>query len=94
MDIKEIMSVNADNLRKKQFEALKKHTLSVLNKVSKAIEEDKFDEVTNYTSHSPAGDECGLNNDFIDFGYGDVNRGYNGALDILEITDMLKSLKK
>jgi hypothetical protein len=70
-----------DNLRKKK---LKEYSIYVLNKVIEAIESNNIDLIEKYLDFSPAGDDMGLDNTFIDFG------GISGyRMDIRELFEYL-----
>lgn len=87
-DISDIMSINANNLRTRQYLALKSHILETLNRVTKAIEEDRLGDIESELSFSPAGDGYGCDNHFIDFNW---EKG-GETIDIAEITNMLIGL--
>lgn len=87
-DISDIMSVNVDNLRERQYSALKSHVLETLNRVCKAIEEDRLGDIESVLSFSPAGDCCGCDNHFIDFNW---EKG-DETIDMAEVTNMLMQL--
>lgn len=87
MDLKELMSTDVDTLAKKQHDALKEHVLSVLDEIADIVENEKYEQIEVHTFSSPAGDGYGLDNDVIDFGYGDDH------LDILEVAEVLKNLR-
>ena len=87
MDLKELMSTDVDTLAKKQHDALKEHVLSVLDEIADLVENEKYEQNEVRTFSSPAGDGYGLDNDVIDFGYGDDH------LDILEVAEVLKNLR-
>lgn len=84
---KDIMKVSVDNLAQKQLEFLKQHSIEILNKVAKLIEEENFEEITWMLANSPAGDGMGEDNYYIDFSYDEYDR------DISQIVDMMKYLK-
>ncbi|WP_071146125.1 hypothetical protein [Bacteroides ihuae] len=87
-NISDIMSVNVNNLRERQYSALKSHVLEKLNRVSKAIEEDRLSDIESELSFSPAGDGYGCNNHFIDFNW---EKG-DETIDMAEVTNMLMEL--
>lgn len=86
MNIKEIMEIDVKNLKQKQLDALKEHTLEILLNIVKLIKNNEFDEVKNYLEFSPAGDGHGCDNYFINFKYADED------LDLDEILDKMKYL--
>jgi len=90
-DIKDLMSVNIDNLREKQHEALETHTLAILKQVHGLLKAGKYDEVMKMTEESPAGDGYGQDNTFINFTY---DHEAQGAMDIGEIVARLRALEK
>ena len=68
--LEEIMSINVDNLREKQYKAFKKHVLKILDKISNVIRNDgDLEEVVKMLDCSPAGDGYGTDNNYIQFGF-------------------------
>ncbi len=84
-----LMSINADNLKEKQFNVLKEHGISLLRNIIGLINENKFEEIERYTFYSPAGDGMGSDNNCINFDYTDDQDG----MDISSYVDLLISLK-
>ncbi len=87
-NIKDIMELDVDNLKKKQYDALLKHTKSVLSKMMSLLDNGEFDKIEEeMLCDSPAGDGYGADNVFIDFGYTDEE------MDIEQIMTKLRELK-
>ena len=88
MDIKEIMEIDVNNLKRRQLDALKIHTIDILRKAIKHIENEEFEEIELMMADSPSGDSYGEDNVYIDFTYlGSCH------MDIGEIVERMKSLK-
>lgn len=91
-NIQEILSIDVDNLKDKQYKALKNHVTDVLNKFLHNLENDDLKACFDMLDYSPAGDGYGCDNNFIDFKWEsapDVRDGY----DIGVLLDMLAKLK-
>ena len=88
MDIKEIMEIDVNNLKRRQLEALKLHSVEILRKVINHIEKEEFEEVELMMAHSPSGDSYGEDNVYIDFTYLE-----SCHMDIGEIVELMRSLK-
>lgn len=63
-----ILNVNVDNLMEEQLKTLKQHAINVLYKVISAIEREDLTSLKSYIEHSPAGDDMGCDNYYINFG--------------------------
>lgn len=87
MNIKELMEIDVTNLADTQHNALKNHTVGILETVIRLIEEEEYEAVKGYIYYSPSGDAYGEENYFI-------NLGYNGVADINDILTELTTLKK
>lgn len=86
---KDIMELSVDNLAEKQLEFLKQHATNILINVNKLIQEEKFDVITkDIVVYSGSGDGYGDDNYYINFAYD------GGYLDIYEIVDMMRRLRK
>lgn len=68
-NIQEIMSLDVDNLRQKQLEALKQHTIEVLCTMVQHIQNGDYTSAKSMLCESPGGDDAGENNEYINFGY-------------------------
>lgn len=91
--LSEIMSINVDNLREKQYQALKKHVVNILKKITDIVQNDgDLNKVTEMLAYSPAGDGYGLDNDYINFGFNSENEKLK-YMDIGEVCHLLHSLK-
>lgn len=83
-----LLAVDVNNLCQQQFEALKKHIVDTLVEAIGAVTEEDFVKAKQMTFYSPAGDDMGLENDCIDF-------GFNGKkMDFLQAIYALKDLKE
>ena len=90
LDVAEILSIDANNLKQKQFEALKQHGIDVLTEIIDLLKKDKFDDIRQRTFYSPAGDGVGSNNNCIEFNWCNDK----DSVDIDSYLDTLESLKK
>lgn len=87
MDIKELMSIDIDNLIETQHEGLKRYVVNRLKEITELIHLEMYDKVDNKLDYSPSGDGYGCDNNYINFNYDGCNR------DISEVLSELKSLK-
>lgn len=88
----QIMSINLDNLRDRQYKALKKHVLKILNSFTQIIERDgDLNELAHYLGFSRAGDGYGDDNHFIDFGYKEDDGTWH-TMDIFDVLMLLHEL--
>lgn len=94
ISVLEFAYLKPEELAEKQHEELKKHCISVLQNVISIIQKEKYKEilgssgdtdVTNLVCYSPAGDDMGSDNHYINFG---------GGMDIVEISTRLNQLKQ
>lgn len=91
--LSEIMSINVDNLREKQYQALKKHVVEVLKKITDIIQNDgDLNKVVEMLAYSPAGDGYGCDNDYINFGIQSENENLK-YMDIGDVCHLLHNLK-
>ena len=86
--LKDVLNIDPTEIYAKQFEALKTHALELLNDIYQALQKDDHNKIRKYLSHSPAGDDMGSDNSFIDFNFS--REGYD---DIEELMTMLHELK-
>ena len=89
-DIKDIMQMDVTNLKKKQFDALKRHVLGELNLLCNCIENNRFTEAGAFLFDSPAGDGYGLDSTCINFQYDRTD----DPLDIGDVIEKLESLNE
>ena len=89
MDVKSIMEIDVENLKREQLEALKVHTINILETIIDHIQLSEFEEVSKYLVHSPAGDSYGTDNYFINFAYNDGDE-----MDLDDMIDLMKGLSK
>lgn len=76
----DIMSVNINNLKQKQHDFIKKHTLDILAQVVANIKSGDYVGAQEYLESSPSGDGYGCDNEYIDFtweGAPDLPDGYD-----------------
>ena len=85
---KTIMDINIENLKEKQYEFLKEHTLNILEVIIDDLKNNKFDDIKNKMKFSPAGDGYGSDNFYINFSYNET------SMDLLDIIDEMEELKK
>lgn len=88
MDIKEIMEIDVNNLKRRQLNALKIHTIDILRKAIKHIENEEFEEIELMMADSTSGDAYGSDNHYIDFTYLE-----NCHMDIEEVVELMKKLR-
>ena len=83
-----LLAVDVDSLYRQQFETLKKHIIDTLNEAIMAVSKEDFNKAKQMTFKSPAGDDMGLDNDCIDF-------GFNGEeMDFRQVILTLEALKE
>jgi len=87
-NLMKIMGIEPHNIASSQLNALEQHAVSILKTVIRNLSTGNYDSIEAMTSHSPAGDGYGLDNNYIDFGYDGEN-----SIDIYELCQKLKSLK-
>lgn len=93
--LKEIMSIDVQNLAEKQYAAIVKHALAILDTVRTRLKNGDLEGVKAMMRYSPAGDEMGCNNYYIDFSWGELDRdGYRIFLDLSDVCDILEDLKE
>ena len=93
--LQDIMGIDANNLKERQYEALKAHMLSVLNGFVKQLEADNMEACYAFLDYSPSGDCMGCENTFINFewkGAKEDQYGYDAGK-LLEIMAGLKGTK-
>ena len=82
----DLLAIDAENLKAKQFDALKQHGINVLSEVLELLRKNDFKKIREMTFYSPAGDGMGTDSNCIDFdwtGTGD-DTDITGYLDTLE----------
>ncbi|MBP5459572.1 MAG: hypothetical protein J6Y62_05380 [Clostridia bacterium] len=91
--LEEIMSINVDNLREKQYKAFKKHVLVILDNISNIIRSDgDLEKVVEMLDRSPAGDGYGSDNNYIQFGFESQDESKRD-MDIGDACRLLSELK-
>lgn len=88
-NIKELLAISPENMAQRQHDALKAHAIKVLKGFVHRIESGKYDDMSDIVE-SPAGDECGCDNHYIDF---DVGIHAEGD-DIKMVLSKLSTLKQ
>lgn len=83
-DVREIMEINVDNLKQRQFNIYKEFVLKTLKGIIEDIELNNFNNVYDKLFYSPSGDECGMDNYCIDFSYDERDVDIREAIDLLE----------
>lgn len=83
-----IMDIDVNNLRQKQYQYLKKHTLDVLNGIIENLKNDQLQAIQYKLKYSPAGDAYGCDNYYINFAY-----KKDDFMDMNEILIMMAELK-
>ena len=79
-----LLTVDVDNLYRQQFEALKKHVIDTLTEAIGVVMVDDFNAAKQMTFNSPAGDDMGMDNDCIDFGFNGKEMDFREAIYALE----------
>ena len=92
MDVKEILSINVENLAKRQHEAVKNHALNILEIVSTLIKTEQYSKIHDLCQFSPAGDGMGDDNNYIDFGIKGIGNELE-TMDICQLCELLQKLK-
>lgn len=85
---KTIMDINIENLKEKQYEFLKGHTLNILEGIIDDLKNDKFDDIKKKMKFSPVGDGYGSDNFYINFSYNET------FMDLFDIVNKIEELKK
>ena len=85
--------VSKDEINKIKFEKGKKGVISILKAVTSLIEGDKFEEVAKYTAYSPAGDDMGIDNCYINFSSVFTNEDKTG-IDIVQACRIFRGLRE
>jgi hypothetical protein len=93
-NIKEILSLDIDNLREKQHQALKIHVTDILYEIIELIKTEKYEIIKDYTFYSPAGDDMGCDNTCIDFAWSGNKDDTDDIGDTISKLISLKSIKK
>ena len=85
-DIKEILQLTPDTLAAQQHTALKNHVIQRIKAFNHLISDEKYEEALTLLSYSPAGDDHGCDNQYLDF-------SETGQEDIGDVLSKLSSLK-
>ena len=81
-----ILDTNIEQLKQDQLKALKEHISNVFKDILDMINKCKYQEIYDkYIEYSPAGDDMGCDNHFINFSWNE---------DIKDISDVLEMLKE
>ena len=87
-----LMNCTPEDLPRLQYEAARKHTITILEEVLELVKEGRYDDIVeNYLSSSPAGDGYGTYNEYICFQYDHTS---NQGMDISQMMELLSSLRK
>lgn len=81
--------VSEKEINKIKFTKIKEFAINRLKTIVNLLENDKFNEISQFTAYSPSGDGMGWDNNYIDFS----EIGGYSSLDILELTSELEQLK-
>lgn len=84
---KTIMDINIENLKEKQYEFLKEHTLNILEGIIDNLKNDKFNDIRKKMEFSPTGDGYGSDNYYINFSYNET------SMDLFDIINKMEELK-
>jgi hypothetical protein len=87
MDIKDIMKLDINNLKKQKHEILTKHAIKILSDIIQHLKKGDYSKIEEMLAYSPAGDGMGCENHFIDFNF------RNTESDINDLIVELKFLK-
>ena len=82
-----IMDIDVDNLSRKQYEYLLNPTIKILDEIKEDLQNGRLQNVLGKMRYSPAGDDMGLDNYFINFSYKE-----NEIMDLSDIVDKLAKL--
>ena len=83
-----ILDTNIEQLKQDQLRALKEHISNVFNDILAKIKEGKYQEVVDkYLEYSPAGDDMGWDNYFINFSWNDDIKDISVVLSMLAELD-------
>lgn len=64
-------TIDPIKLAEEKMNAYKRYCVAIFNAIIEAVEDVDLEQIEELTFSSPAGDEMGLDNRVIDFGYGD-----------------------
>lgn len=87
-------AINTDNLRQRQQDALLVAVCDRLDEVSRFIASKDFDKARACLENSPAGDDMGCSNEYIDFSDIATAAGLPDSRDGYDIGAMLETLKR
>ncbi len=82
-----IMDVDVNNLKQKQYDFLKKHTIDILDEIIELLQDGNLQKVMYSLKFSGAGDGYGQDNYYINFSYDKKPR------DLQEIIEKMAELK-
>ena len=86
--------VSQREIYKIKFNKGKEGVLKILKKITTLIEEEKFADVNSYLASSPAGDDMGCDNAFINFLSVFSTDPESEDIDIDQACDILRDLKR
>ena len=87
MNLNDILNLDIKNLSNKQYDALKEHTIKILEEVISYLKLDDLQGVYDLLEFSPDGDGWGAENYFINFTYN------SEPMDLNDIIDLMSRLK-
>ena len=94
MDVNEIFKLDVSNLAAAQHKALDAHVKNIIKQVIDIIVEERYDDIEELCSWSPAGDGYGCDNYYINFGLkGSDVPEHLTHLDIVQVCQLLQHLK-
>ena len=84
------LGIDQKEISRIKYEEYKKAILSILEEVSKAVEREDLQHLETLISESPAGDDMGADNEFINFSEIDGDTRPEGV----DIVEALKKLRR
>lgn len=88
MNIQELLKTTPETLAQTQHDALKEHTIEILERVLKQLKKEEYKAIEKDLFRSPAGDCMGSDNSCIDFSYNN-----DEVMDLGDMVSMLNNLK-
>lgn len=80
-------TIDPIKLAEEKMNAYKRYCVAILNTIIEAVEDVDVKQIEELTFFSPAGDEMGLDNRVIDFGYGDEVADIHQAVTRLRVLE-------
>lgn len=86
-----ILDTNIEKLKQDQSKALKEHITNVFNDILAKINKGNYQEIVDkYLKFSPAGDDMGCDNYFINFSWNEERKDISDVLEMLAELDNKK----